>query len=120
MGYPASRALFVEAERTSRRDILTGVASMIPLVAMVEKADAAGSKVDPALEAELRSLGGAKQVAPPKVKSFVEDAAPVAPPKKKELKLPSAKKAEPAPAPAPSPGFSLPSLPKSFPKLPFP
>merc|ERR1711862_61591 len=70
---PASRAVFVEAEKEApgRRGVLTGVASLIPLVAISEKADAAYQKIDPALEAEIRALGGVKAGGAPKVKSFV-------------------------------------------------
>merc|ERR1712151_580696 len=121
----ASLAMMTQPARSfipGRRAVLTGIASMTPLVALADQAKAADKAVSPELDAELRKLAGKPVENRPnemKVKNLLEDAPPPPPPKApivspafKKKEAPAAP-AETAAAPsAPSlPSFSAPSLP---------
>merc|ERR1712048_1509025 len=67
-----------------RRAVLTGIASMTPLVAIADQAKAANKAVSPELDAELRKLAGKKVEDRPnemKVKNLLADEPPPPPPK---------------------------------------
>merc|ERR1711862_951184 len=105
-----------------RRAVLTGIASMTPLIAITDQAKAANKAVSPELDAELRALAGKPAENRPnemKVKNLLADEPPPPPPREPIVspafrkKEPAAAPSEPAAAPsAPSlPSFSAPSLP---------
>merc|ERR1712187_429460 len=116
----------ISRSEPSRRGMLTGVMSLVPLVVVTDEARAnevfrlgVGTAVDPALEAEMRAQAGVKKIGPPKTKSFLSYEAPPTPKSKMELTRLKPKTAPAEAAAAPSLP-SLPSLPNiELPKLPF-
>merc|ERR1712151_91648 len=121
----ASLAMMTQPTRNfipGRRAVLTGIASMTPLIAITDQAKAANKAVSPELDAELRKLAGKPVEDRPnemKVKNLLADEPPPPPPKEK-IVSPAFRKKETAPAPAePAAAPSAPSLPSfSAPSLP--
>merc|ERR1712187_983686 len=120
----ASLAMMTQPGRSfipGRRAVLTGIASMTPLVAITDQAKAANKAVSPELDAELRKLAGKKVEDRPnemKVKNLLGDEPPPPPPKEK-IVSPAFKKKEAPAAPAETGSSSAPSLPSfSAPSLP--